>query len=116
MKTIYINPLHPLFTEQLQEAFTHNQTVVCSHRPLNGDFTFQYDNIGYGRYYAVGNMDQYNSNWLYLDADIIQLRTNEDVIQLVTKEIEEEGIQLDELLTDCTISEIADSLGYMYID
>lgn len=116
MKTIYINPLHSLFTDQLEEAFSHNKTVVCSQRPLNGDIRFEYENIGYGRYFAVGDIKQYKDNWLFLDAAIVELRNNEQVLSLINEEAEEEGITLDELLQDGTLSEIAESLGYCYID
>lgn len=116
MRTIYINPLHSLFTDQLKEAFSHNKTVVCSQRPLNGDIKFKYENIGYGRYFAAGDKQQYINNWLFLDAAIVELRTNEDVLNLINEEAQQEGITLDELLQDGTISEVAESLGYMYIE
>jgi hypothetical protein len=116
MKTIYINPKHSLFIDQLAEAFTHNKTVVCSQRPLNGDITFEYDSIGYGRYFAVGDINQYINNWSFLDTALIQLRTNEDVIELIKKEVYQEGLQLQELLEEVAIGDIAESLGYMYID
>lgn len=116
MKTIYINPLHSLFTDQLKEAFSLNKTVVCSQRPLNGDIKFEYDNIGYGRYFAVGDINQYKDNWLYLDAAIVEIRTNKQVLNLINEEVQEEGITLEELLNDCTMAELAESLGYCYIE
>lgn len=116
METIYINPLHPLYNNELKEAFENNVTVVCSHRPINGLISFEYENIGYGCYFAVGDINKYGKHWEDYDCKIVQIRDNKDVKRLIMNELDNEGIEIEEILKEYTIAEIAEELGYMYIE
>jgi hypothetical protein len=116
METIYINPLHELYKDELKEALESKLTVVCSHRPVNGKIQFEYKNIGYGCYFAVGDINKYGKHWKDYDCKIVQIRDNKEVERLVLKELKEEEIEIEEILKEYTFTEIAEELGYMYID
>lgn len=116
MKTININPLHELFTPELKEGFENGYTVVTSQRPLNGLKTWENDSIGYGRYYAYGSLQQFESVWNFLDAAIVKIITNEDIEKIISNYCNEEGIELTEVLMDSTMSELAESFDLCYID
>jgi hypothetical protein len=116
MNTININPLHPAYTELVQEAISQGYTIACAQRPLNGLKTWESSSIGNGNYYAYGNLNQFKSVWEFLDATIITIQTNEDIENIIKAEIIKEGLQLDEILKDNTFSELAESFELCYID
>jgi hypothetical protein len=115
MEYININPLHPLFSELIQEGFKQGYTVVTSQRPLNGLKSWEDDSIGYGRHFAYGSLEQFKTNWEFLDARIIKIVTNEDVENIIKAECEKEGITLEELLEDSTMTEIAANFNLCYV-
>lgn len=114
MKYININPLHPLYSELIQEGMNKGYTVVTSQRPLNGLKSWEDETIGYGRWYAYGSLEQYREVWEYLDAKIIKLITNEDVENIIKIECQKEGITLEELLEDSTMQELAETFNLYY--
>lgn len=116
MKYININPKHPLYSNLIQEGFQLGYTVVTAQRPLNGLKTWEDDSIGYGRYYAYGTIDQFKGVWEFLDAAIINQTTNDYIVKIINDYCNEEGINLNELLEDNTISELAESFELCYID
>jgi hypothetical protein len=116
MKYININPKHSLFTPEIKEGFVQGYTVVTAQRPLNGLKTWEDDSIGYGRYYAYGSLEQFENVWKFLDAAIIKITTNEDIENIIKAECFKEGIDLDELLQNNTLSELAESFELCYID
>lgn len=116
MNYININPLHPLFTPDMQEGFTQGYTVVTAQRPLNGLKTWENDSIGYGRYFAYGTIDQFENVWKFLDAAVINITTNEDIENIIKLECTKEGIDLDELLQENTMSELAESFNLYYAE
>lgn len=116
MKYININPLHPFYNDLITEGIQQGYTVVCSQRPLNGLKTWEHETIGNGRYYAYGSLQQFENVWNFLDAAIINLTTNEDIINLIKLECVKEGLELDELLNDCSMSDLAESFDLCYID
>jgi 20S proteasome alpha/beta subunit len=116
MNYININPLHPFYSELITEGINKGYTVVCSQRPLNGLKTWEYETIGNGRYYAYGSLKQFENVWSYLDAKIIKLITNKDIENIIKIECEKEGIELEELLIDNTIAELAETFQLCYID
>jgi hypothetical protein len=116
MKHININPLHPLYNELITEGIKQGFTVVCTQRPLPGIKTWEADTIGYGRWFAYGNIDQFKDTWEWLDARIINITTNEDIEQIVKMECEKEGIELNEILNDCTMKELAETFELYYAE
>jgi hypothetical protein len=116
MKYININHKHSLFTPEIQEGFTLGYAVVTAQRPLNGLKTWTNESIGYGMFYAYGSLEQFESAWEFLDAAIINPITNEDIENIIKAECIKEGIELDELLKENTISELAEQFELCYID
>jgi 20S proteasome alpha/beta subunit len=116
MNYININPLHPFYSELITEGINKGYTVVCSQRPLNGLKTWEYETIGNGRYYAYGSLKQFENVWSYLDAKIIKLTTNEDIERIISDYCNEEGIDINEILMDNTLSELAENFDLCYID
>jgi hypothetical protein len=116
MERVYINPLHELYKGELKEALESKLTVVCSHRPVNGKIQFEYENIGYGCYFAAGDINKYGKHWKDYDCKIVQIRDNKEVERIVMNELEAEGVEKEDILKDYTIAEVAEELGYMYID
>jgi hypothetical protein len=116
MKYININPLHPTYNETITEGIKQGYTVVCAQRPLNGLKIWEYETIGNGRYYAYGSLEQFENVWEFLDAAIINITTNEDIEKIIISECEKEGLDLNEILNDCSISELAESFDLCYID
>jgi hypothetical protein len=99
-----------------EKEYNECYTVVCSQRPLNGIKTWEHETIGNGRYYAYGNMEQYENVWNYLDAAIINLTTNKDIESIIKNECIKEGIDIDELLQENTMSELAGQFELCYIN
>lgn len=116
MNYININPLHRLYSELIQEGINKGYTVVTSQRPLNGLKSWEDDSIGYGRWFAYGTLEQFRTNWEFLDARIVKIITNEEVESIIKLECEKEGLTLDEVLQDNTISELAETFNLCYID
>jgi hypothetical protein len=116
MKQLNINPLHPLYNELITEGINQGYTVVCSQRPLNGLKTWEYETIRHGRWYSYGSIEQYKDIWEYLDAAIINITTNEDIEKIVKMECEKEGIELNEILNDFTMSELAEQFNLYYAE
>ena len=119
MKTLYINPLHPSFTSEMSQAFQNGYTVLCCQRPFPCDHSWQADSIGNGIFYGyIKDIDNvpYKNDLERLDVAIIQIRTNEDIIKLIKQECIENGTTLEEILQYTTISQLADDLGYCFIE
>jgi hypothetical protein len=119
MKTIYINPLHPSFTPEMKEAFQSGYTVLCAQRPFPCDHSWQADSIGNGIFYGyIKNISNvpYKNDLERLDVAVIQIRTNEDIIKIIEQECIENGTTLQEVLEYTTLSELADDLGYCFIE
>jgi hypothetical protein len=93
MKYININPLSHLYSELIKEGIQQGYTVVTTQRPLNG-----------------------LKSWEFLDARIVKLITNEDIESIIKEECIKEGIDIQEVLEDCTISELAEQFNLCYID
>ncbi|AZV43696.1 hypothetical protein BAOM_3087 [Peribacillus asahii] len=116
MNTVTINPLSDSFNTHMMEAYSKGYTVVCAQRPLNGLQTWQGNSLGNGIYFAYGNMSDYAKGWEFLDASIVTIQTNEDIIKLITNMCIEEGTTIEEVLQDSTMKEIAESLELNYIN
>jgi hypothetical protein len=116
MKYININPLSHLYSELIKEGIQQGYTVVTTQRPLNGLKSWEDESIGYGRWFAYGSLEQYKENWEFLDARIVKLITNEDIESIIKEECIKEGIDIQEVLEDCTISELAEQFNLCYID
>ena len=115
MKTIYINENSPLYTSHMKELHSQGYTIVCSQRSINGLESFTSESIGNGIYYNYGLLGEYyTETWELLDASIIETYTNEYVLNQINQECKENDVTLSEVLEDCTLSELADSLGYQY--
>lgn len=119
MKTIYINPLHPSFTSEMSQAFQNGYTVLCAQRPFPCEKAWQADSIGNGIFYGyIKDIDSapYKNDLERLNVTVIQIRTNEEIIKLIEQECTENGTTLQEALQYTTLSQLADDLGYCYIE
>jgi hypothetical protein len=116
MKTIYINPLHPSFTLEMSQAFQNGYTVLCCQRPFPCEKSWVADSIGNGTFYGyLTDINKYKKDLERLDASIIQILTNGDIIKLIEKECIENGTTLQEILQCTSLEQLANDLGYCYI-
>lgn len=77
----------------------------------------EYRKQGNGIFYGhVTDINKYKNDLERLDAAIIQIRTNEEIIKLIEQECIENGTTLQEILQYTTISQLADDLGYCFIE
>ena len=98
-------------------SFQNEYTVLCAQRPFPCEKAWQADSIGNGIFYGhVTDINLYKNDLKRLDVAIIQIRTNEEIIKLLEKECTENGTTLQEALQYTTLSQLADDLGYCFIE
>lgn len=95
------------------------KTLVTCQRPVPSeervDVSFS---IGYGRFYGVGELDEWKDIWEELDACIVKVVNNREIEERIEKEVMKDlGLSMAQAMEehDVTVEEIAEMYHLPYI-
>ncbi|WP_373540381.1 hypothetical protein [Chamaesiphon sp.] len=81
MRTRTYNPASSIERQKLTDLISSGKTVVCASRPLPGDEYWIGEWCG-GVHWAIGQLSQFEKQWERLDAAIISLVSNQELLVL----------------------------------
>lgn len=117
MKTILLHEATKAY-EILKPYLRKGKTLVTCQRPVPSeervDVSFS---IGYGRFYGVGDLEEWKDVWEELDARKVEVVSNVDIEKRIEKEVLKElGIPMTQAMKehDVTIEEMAEMYHLPY--
>jgi len=116
---IHLNTSSQEYAE-LKKYFIEGMSLAVAHRPL-GSYSFApisyNENLGNGRYYAIGPIEKYGEDWLRLKAHIIKPITNEEIILVLKEKLKTDGIHWEDALREVEgdIEQIAEVYEAPYV-